>query len=161
MKEQRSGNAVDECSAKGDPNDRSGIDSLRRLQTQDRLPEHAARRHEQKGRIGERSENGQPTVAVGTAFGRFSLRQHRGGACQEQAENVAEIVTGVGEESHGVRKDSKDGFDDDERKIKKDADAKRARRVGVGSVMDVRVLVTGTRMLVTVVMAAVIHRACV
>jgi len=76
------------------------------------LPGDRADRQQQEYRVEQRRQDRRPAQAIGEPPGRRPPDQDARGPGDEQAEDVAEIVAGVGEQGYGIAQKPVDDLDE-------------------------------------------------
>ena len=87
---------------------------------------------EQENRVEQSGEDRGTAQAVGAAAGGRAAREHRGAPGDGEAEHVAEIVSGIRDQRHGMADHARRGAHDDEAKIQHDTHRERRAEIGGG-----------------------------
>ncbi len=85
------------------PDDRAAGHRRRIVEAPNRFPCDASDGHQQEHRVGQRRENRGAAEAVGAPRGRRRLHQVARPPREDQAKDIAEVVTRVGQQREGVR----------------------------------------------------------
>ena len=125
--EQQRGGGVDDDADAGHHHDGDALDGLRRLQAVHGLPGQRAHRHQQQQRVDEGRQDAGALPAVGVARVGPQSAGQRAAPGQHQADHVAEVVAGVGQQGQRVDLPAVEGLDRDEGDVQRDADGEGAR----------------------------------
>ena len=159
--EQPGGDAVDRDADRGDDHDGSSRDGGGVGEAKDRLPRDRPDGQEQEDRVEQGGEDRRAAQAVSEAGGRRAPDEDAREPGRREAEHVAEIVPGVGEQRDRAGREAIDRLDRDEGQVQRDADGEggaevgRPVRVGVGMV--VAVVAGAMVVVVTVRMPVLVH----
>ena len=72
--------------------------------------------------VEQRDEHRGFAAAIGEALGGVAGSQLEGYHGQQEREDVAQVVAGIGKEAEGVADEARNGFDDDEEQVERDGD---------------------------------------
>ena len=120
----KGGHPVDENAGGGDPDDDRAGDRNRMVDPPQRLPGDAAGHHQQDDGIGEGGEDRAAAQPIGKPVARPKAAQHGRTPRQREAENVAEVVPGIGEQCQRPGEDPSDRLAGDIEKVEGDSDRK-------------------------------------
>ena len=87
-----------------------------------RFPGDSADSNQQQNRIPECGENGRATKPVGSTYSRSGLAEIICSPGEQESEDIAEVVSCVGEQGERMRRDSKNDLRDNERDVEGGAD---------------------------------------
>ena len=113
------GETVDDDAHSGSPDDEGAIDIGRVHKFAYALDHDGADGDEENDGVEERDKHGGLAVAVGKASSGAAGGQLEGHHGQQEREDVAEVVSGIGEQAQRVPDKTGDGFDDDECQIER------------------------------------------
>jgi hypothetical protein len=113
---------VDHHAQAGDDHHRTGSGRFRRREAADGLPGDGADRDQQQDRVGQRGQDGALAQAVGAARARRALGQDDRAPGQDQAQDVRQVVAGVGQQGHGARVEADRHLGGDEDRVQGHAD---------------------------------------
>ena len=151
--ENPGGDTVDDDAHGGGPDDESAVDFCRGEELLHTLYNDGAHGDEEDDGVEQRDEHRGLAVAVGETLGgvaRSQLQRYHG---EDEREDIAEVVAGIGEQTEGVADEARDGLDDDEGQVQRHRYYINSRQF----FYRVRVVV----MMVAVVMAVVMHMVIV
>ena len=106
--------------------DDAAVDRRRRAEPLDRLPDDAADREHDEAAVAERGEDRGAPEAVGASRRARAPRQHHRAPRHAEAEHVAEVVRGVGEQRRRMGGEPGDDADHDERDVERHPEDERA-----------------------------------
>jgi len=112
----------------------------------DRFPGHGAECDEQDDRVGEGGQDRAAAEAVGAPGRRSACGEDAGALRDEQTEDIAEIVSGVGEQGDRVGPEAEDRLVNDEVHVERGADRERGSEVVENVRMAAVRIVVGLRM---------------
>src|SRR6266446_7082390 len=124
-KHQR-GQCVDSDANNRNPNNGAGPDLSRIVETTQCFPCNCADGDKQKNRVEQRRQYRAATKPVSFAFRRKSLGHHARSPREQKAEDIAQVVTGVGDQCERMSKEPENRFEQHICRIKRNADDERS-----------------------------------
>ena len=138
--EQRSGTGIHEDANARDDRHRFPLDRCRFGHAVQRLEQDRADRDQQQSGIGQCCKDRGTLEAISETFASGAPGRDACPPCEQQREDVGQIVPGIGDQRHRSGNPAIGCFDDDECGVENDADQEGVAEIGGGMAVPVPVI---------------------